>query len=221
MLWRGGDAVTQGNDVTAYMGQPSVSVNNGQNVAFRVPSSRNGPFNYEWERNGQQITSGGRFQINAADGTLQINDIQDGDAGNNTYTVTVSNAVGSVQRSIAVVAPTRLAFAEAASVTTRRPLPNVDLSYQVGQTAEILRGRTLQISAVVYGTPAPSLRWRLPSGRLLSPGKSSRRVSVLSDGTLVIRQANPKNAGTYVLTATNARESIQARSDVRVVGKIF
>eukprot|EP00118_Oscarella_pearsei_P020119 m.216804 g.216804 ORF g.216804 m.216804 type:complete len:5038 (+) comp39875_c0_seq3:78-15191(+) len=214
VFWRGGEPVVQGNDVTAFVGQPALRANVGQNVNIRLSSVQNGPLQYQWSKDGQDIESGGRIQINANDGSLQITGAQDSDAG--SYLVVASNAAGSTQRSIAVSVPTRPGFPEPVTVASQRPVPNTDLTYQVGQTADVVRGRTVRITSGAYGDPAPSLRWRLPSGRQLSPGQTAGRVSVTDDGTLVIQPAKSKLAGMYTVTATNSRGSAQARSEVRV-----
>jgi Immunoglobulin I-set domain/Regulator of chromosome condensation (RCC1) repeat len=72
----------------------------GSNVTYSVNATGAGTLSYQWRRNGQAFPNSSRVSgVNSA--TLQITDLQAGDSG--TYTVIVSNALGSVQSGSAIL----------------------------------------------------------------------------------------------------------------------
>lgn len=72
----------------------SQAVVSGGSVTFTVTATGTSPFSYQWRFNGAN-------RIGATSGTLTLNNVQSGDAGN--YDVVVSNAKGTITSSVAVL----------------------------------------------------------------------------------------------------------------------
>ena len=83
------------------------------------------------------------------------------------------------------------------------PIPTSDRIFYPGQSAEVVRGRTVSFVAGASGRPTPHVSWRLPSKRLLRAGQSHGRVSVADNGDLQITNAQPKDSGRYIVYARN------------------
>ena len=104
-------------------------------VTFSVTPSGSGPFTYQWQKNGVNISG-------ATGSSLTISSAQVTDAGN--YTVIISNSGGSTTSSTAVLTVT------APAVITVQP---------VSQTG-VARGFSVVFSVAATGSPAPTFQWR-------------------------------------------------------------
>jgi len=71
----------------------SRAVTVGQTASFSVTAEGSGPLSYRWQRNGQDLSDGGRVS-GSRSSVLRISSVQYGDAGQ--YRVVVSNGAGSV-----------------------------------------------------------------------------------------------------------------------------
>lgn len=85
------------------------------------------------------------------------------------------------------------------------PTFNNDRGYYV---VRVRQGDTAKIPCLSKGDPAPSVTWFSPSQRLIPHNLGSRfyydRVSVVSDGTLVVRMAQKLDTGNYTCRASNS-----------------
>lgn len=90
-------------------------------------------------------------------------------------------------------------------MTTSPPTFSNDRGYYI---VRVHQGETAKIPCQAKGDPAPSLTWFSPSQRLIPHNLGSRffydRVSVVSDGTLVVRMAQKLDTGNYTCRASNS-----------------
>ena len=106
----------------------------GQTATISVTADGTPPLNYQWKKNGVNIT-------NATASSYVINSVLITDTG--IYTVLVSNSAGSATSDNATLTVNQLpAF-------TTQPL---------SQTVVI--GASVNLSVVVIGTPTPTLQWK-------------------------------------------------------------
>ena len=135
---------TSGPPVIAVQPQ-SRTVADGQNVTFSVTASGNGPFTYQWQRNGSNIggANGSTFSLNPA------RDSDDGDA----FRVIVSNAAGSVTSSTAT-----LRVLDGSPPTARIVTPTWDALYRGGTTINF---SGIASDAEDGTLPASAFRWEV------------------------------------------------------------
>ena len=89
------------DDPPTIVTQPTnVIVNPGGTIVLSVAAAGSAPLAYQWFKEGVALTNGGRVS-GALTSQLQVSSAQTGDAG--TYTVTVTNAVGSAASAAALV----------------------------------------------------------------------------------------------------------------------
>ncbi len=139
----------------------------GQNANFNVTATGTEPLTYVWRKDGAVLTG-------ATASTLLLTGAQTSNAG--SYTVTVSNAAGTVTS-----AP---AFLNVLS-------PTVIVTPPRSQTA--LVGATVTFSVEVTGSPAASFQWRA-NGQTI-PGATA--------STLTLTNVQPVNAANYDVIVSN------------------
>ena len=160
----------------AILTQPaSLTVDQGATAAFSVVASGTAPLHCQWRK--------GTLAVGGDAATLTLASAQPGDAG--TYTVTVTNAAGSVTSSGATltVIPTPVAVAPA--ILTQPASLTVD------------QGATAVFTVAASGTAPLHCQWR--KGTLAVGGDAP---------TLTLASAQPADAGTYTVTVTNAAGSV-------------
>jgi hypothetical protein len=82
-------------------GQPqSVTTNFGDTATFQVTVGGTSPFNYQWHKDGVDLTDGGNI-TGSQSNVLTITGVAGADGGN--YSVTVTNALGSVDSATAAL----------------------------------------------------------------------------------------------------------------------
>ncbi len=145
----------------------SQTVTAGANVTLSVTAGGS-LLSYQWQINGAPI-------VGATSPTLTLANIGPAQAG--SYAVVVTNNVGSVTSSSAVVT------VDSAPAITAQP---------VSQT--VAPGSTVILSVAATGYPAPTYQWKL----------GSTVLSNAPTGRLVISSVTAANAGAYTCTATNA-----------------
>jgi hemicentin len=135
-----------------------------------------------WYRHGRRITTGGRFLV-AWPGILQISRTDTADAGE--YTCTARNVAGVHSGSVhlSVLVPPSI-------VDSTRSLP------------PFRPGDTLEIPCVVSGNPKPLVTWTKNGIPISALGNS--RVYVDQDNTLVIRQVQSSDSGSYMCSARSS-----------------
>lgn len=149
------------------------TVTDGSNVSFAVSVNGNTPFSYQWRRDGVAIPG-------ATASVHSLVPARVADAG--TYSVVVSNAVGTVTSGpivLAVVAPTA---------------PSISLS---SGSSSLFVGGNISISAFVTGSAPITIEWRLngvpvASGTATSYFKANAQIA---------------DSGSYTATAANAAGS--------------
>jgi DNA/RNA endonuclease G (NUC1) len=164
--------------------QPSgFTVNAGQPATFTVVAAGTGPFTYVWKKDGT-VTGG-----NTA--TLTIATVTAGDAG--SYTVTVSNAAGSITSSAAA-----LAVNLPVTITTQP----ADVSVTVGQTASF--------TVAASGTGPFTYQWL----------KNGTAISLATLPTYTITSAQVADAGSYTVKVTNLVGSVLSNPAVLVTNLV-
>ena len=146
----------------------------GGSATFSVTATGNATLTYQWLRDDVEITDA----INA---TLNLTNVQAADAG--TYTVIVTNAVGSVTS------------AGAALVITG--LPPTITSQPPARTANA--GGTVTFSVTATGSPTLLYQWR-KGGVALANGAN---VAGATAATLTLSNVQSGDAGTYDVVVSN------------------
>jgi hypothetical protein len=139
----------------------------GGNASFSVLSGGSPPLSYQWSFNGTAIT-------NATNQAFALANAQSTNAGN--YTVTVSNAFGSVTS-----LPASLIL-NSPPVITQQP-----------KSQTVMAGSAATFTVGVTGSPTLIYQWRRNGG--LVPGASSP--------TIVINNVQAQNAGSYTVRISN------------------
>jgi hypothetical protein len=141
--------VNEGVTVTS---QPaSLTVNPGTLAAFAVTATGTEPLTYQWKKGGVNIPG-------ATSATYTLNPVQSGDAG--TYSVAVTNVVGSVGSTSAV-----LSVNVAPSITTQPA------------GASVVSGGTAVFSVTAAGTAPLTYQWRKDGVNIVGETSSSYRIS--------------------------------------------
>jgi uncharacterized repeat protein (TIGR03803 family) len=113
----------------------------GQHVTLTVSAVGNQPLSYQWRKNGNNLTDGGRIS-GAATSALNLDNLSGGDAG--TYSVIVSNSLASESSSGAVLS---VASVTAPGVTLTRLY-----SFSGGNDGGNPNGLLLASNGIFYGT---------------------------------------------------------------------
>jgi hypothetical protein len=154
----------------------SQTVAAGSSVTFSVVATGNPAPTYQWSLNGTPLSG-------ATKANLTLNNVKAANDG--TYTVAVTNALGSVTSAGATL------VVDVAPVITTQP---------ASQTVD--EGNTATFTVVATGTPAPTYQWYL-GGIPLSGATSS---------TLTIGNVQPANAGSYTVIVTNSISSVTSKA---------
>jgi hypothetical protein len=162
-------------------GQPqSQSVALGSNAVFNVTATGTAPFGYQWQFNGANLTNGGPFS--GATGTaLTISNVQTSNAG--SYTVVVTNSVGSVTSS-----PATLSVLLPPAITAQP------------QSRTNVAGTTATFSAGASGSAPLTYQWKQGAVNLANSG----RISGANTSSLTISNVQATDAGPYTLLVSNA-----------------
>lgn len=156
----------------------------GQNVAFTVSATGTSPLTYQWRKNGVAIPG-------ATTSTLAFVNVQASQAG--TYTVVVTNTIGSITSAPAVL--TVNAAAVAPAITTQ----------PASQT--IVEGQSVTFTVVATGTAPLSYQWSLGGAPIPSATSAS----------FTLASAQLSNAGSYTVTVTNSAGSVTSAAAVLTV----
>jgi pectate lyase len=148
------------------------TVSPGGTAIFTVTPGGSEPFSYQWYFNTNTPLA------NATDATLTITNVQAGDAG--TYSVTVSNIAGGIISSNAIL-----------TINTN-PVAPFFTSEPVSQA--VLIGGTASFTASAAGTEPISYQWN----------KDSTPIPDATSTTLTLTNVQPADDGSYTVTASNA-----------------
>ena len=159
----------------------SMAVVGGANVEFGVGATGGTPLRYQWYKDGIAITG-------VVGNYHQIGNVQTNDAG--AYTVVLTNAVGSVTSSIAVLTVNTV-------VITNQPL---SLTLAAGYNA------TFNIGAA--GLPPIAYQWR----------KDGLEITGATNTSYAIVNVEPNHAGAYSVVVSNpVGRVISSNADLAVI----
>ena len=156
----------------------------GTDVTFTVVATGTAPLTYQWKHDDVAISG-------ATAATLTLASVQEADAG--SYTVTVSNPVGSVTSEAATLTVT--VAAQAPSIVTQ-PL---------GRSATL--GDDVTFTVVATGTAPLTYQW----------SKDGSPISGATSAALSLANVQPADAGTYAVTVTNSVSSVTSSGAVLTV----
>ena len=170
----------------AFAVQPTnESVVVSSNASFAPTLTGTLPMSFQWYFNNTPLTDGGRIS-GSTNSTLNLTGVLTNDGGG--YQLVVSNIVGVVTSSVAILTPVILP-----PVFTQAP---TDQSVLIGSAATF--------TAAVYGTPPYNYQWSFNGTPLLDDG-----VHIVGSATasLSISNLTTADAGSYSLTVTNVSGS--------------
>ena len=157
--------------------QDQTNILPGATATFNVIASGSDPLNYQWYYNTNMLLT------NATDSILTITNIQPGNAG--SYSVTVSNIAGGVVSSNVFL-----------TVNTNPVAPV--FNSQPASLVVVLAGNTVSFTAVAAGTAPISYQWK----------KNSAPIPGATSSTLTLTNVQVAADGSYTLTATNSVGSV-------------
>ncbi|XP_020032200.2 ADAMTS-like protein 3 [Castor canadensis] len=148
---------------------------------------------YAWTKDGEPLQASGRVTVDDT-GTLQIRNPTRREQG--LYECSVASHLSShVESSSVLYAEAPVILSNERNITKPE---NNHLSVVVGGVVEAACGANVTIRCPVKGVPQPHVTWLKRGGPL------GDNLSLLYDGSLLLRNVSLENEGTYVCTATNA-----------------
>jgi hypothetical protein len=168
----------------------SQSVTAGQTATFSVTAAGTAPLTYQWNKNGAPISG-----ATAASYTTPVTVV--GDNGTQ-FSVTVSNSVGNVTSSNAVL--TVAAASVAPSITTQ----------PVSQT--VTSGQTASFSVTATGTAPLTYQWN-KNGAAISGATASSYTTAAT--------ANGDTGSTFTVTVSNSVNSVTSSAATLTVNPIY
>ncbi|XP_032081807.1 immunoglobulin superfamily member 10 [Thamnophis elegans] len=124
-----------------------------------------------------------RFYL-GSNGTLVINRLSKADAGK--YRCTAKNQVGYIEK---------LIILETGETPT--------IFFHSGGEIKSMNGESLSLHCLATGSPKPNIIWTVPSGFVLNQPQINGKYSLLENGTLLIREINIHDRGSYMCKAQN------------------
>ncbi len=161
------------------------TVSLGGNATFTVTAGGSEPLSYQWYFNTNTLLA------NATDPTLTITNVQPGDAG--AYSVTVSNLAGGITSSNALLT---INTNPVAPVFTLQPASQV-----------VLSGNTVSFTALAAGTAPISYQW----------SKDATPIPGATSSTLTLTNVQPTDEGSYTVVASNAVSTTTSSAAVLTV----
>jgi sugar lactone lactonase YvrE len=160
-------------------GVPSLTVTNGAQVSWDIVVSGSGPFAYQWEKNGTNLTDGGNV-AGSKTTNLVLSTVTTNDSG--TYTVVITNGYGataSASGTLTVVL-TPFILAQPQSLTVTNGLP-------------------ASFSVSVYAVGPFTCQWQ-KNGTNLSDGGN---IAGSTTTNLVLSTTGASDPGAYAVILTN------------------
>ncbi|KAM5181405.1 matrix-remodeling-associated protein 5 [Mantella aurantiaca] len=135
--------------------------------------------------NGTEVNSGSHLHrvFHKQDGTLHIGSVVFADGG--TYRCRAINMAGSTDRLVTLQ-------------IGRKP----QMSSNYNNLVSIINGETLQLHCTTQGEPRPHISWTLPNGMVIDRPQVTGRMSLLQNGTLIIKDTSVYDRGSYQCKAT-------------------
>jgi hypothetical protein len=173
----------------------------GTTATMAVTATGTAPLSYQWQVNGTNLTDGGpkngTIISGATTNVLKITQAQLTDSG--TYTVIITNFVGSVTSSNAV-----LTVVSAPEITVQ----------PTNQSLSVGANVTLNVTAV--GTLPLSYHWQLNGTNLTNKGS----ISGATTDVLKISNVQTNNSGSYTVVVTNIAGSATSSNAILVVTNV-
>jgi hypothetical protein len=174
--------VSQAPVITA--GPAALTASVGQRVTLSVAATGTAPLSYQWRFNGVNIAG-------ATASTLELNDVQVGDAGD--YTVAVSNNLDSV-----VSASARLQV----NVTLILTL--------VPRSQTVTAGSSVVFSVAANGSGTLRYQWKF----------NGTNLSGATNANLALLNVQSVNAGGYTVLVSDSASSLESTPATLIVGSI-
>ncbi|XP_063808979.1 matrix-remodeling-associated protein 5-like [Pseudophryne corroboree] len=135
--------------------------------------------------NGTEIRSGNHLHrmFHQQDGTLHIGTTAVGDGG--TYRCRAVNIAGSADSLVTLQIGRK---------------PQINNNYN--NLVSIINGETLQLYCTTQGETRPHISWTLPNGMVIDGPQVKGRISLLQNGSLVVRDTSVYDRGSYQCKAT-------------------
>ena len=194
-------SVTSSNAVLTVVSLPEITVQPtnqamavASTAALSVTAVGQVPLRYHWQFNGTNLVNGGRIS-GATNATLTISNVQTTNSG--IYTVIITNLVGSITSSNAVLLVTNIPPA-----ITLQP---------VSQTNGV--GTTVTFSINGTGTQPFFFQWQKNGTNLVNGG----RISGATNFTLTITSVQTNDAGSYSIIVTNPGGSVTSSNAILTV----
>lgn len=163
----------------------NASVQLNLNATFSVYATGKAPLTYQWKKGTEAITG-------ATGATLTVPAVQKSD-DKNTYSVTITNSLGTVTSNTATL--TVLELFAAPKIVTQ----------PVGATLN--ENATLSLSVIATGNPAPTYQWK----------KNGADIAGANSWLFSIPQVKAADAGTYTVAITNSQGSVTSDGAVVVI----
>ncbi|MFC3146113.1 immunoglobulin domain-containing protein [Piscinibacterium candidicorallinum] len=165
--------------------QPStLTAFTGQTVNLAVAANGSGPLTFQWRRNGVNVPSDGPV--------LTLANVQAANAG--TYSVVVSNSVGSVTSNEATLS------VNTPPTVPSPPTPPSIVTQPVNTT--VTEGNTATLAVGVNGTTPMSFQW----------SRGGVPISGATAAAFTVTSAAAANAGNYSVTISNSAGSVTSNT---------
>jgi sugar lactone lactonase YvrE len=168
----------------------------GGTATFAVTAAGTAPLTYQWKKDGAPLANGGNIS-GATAATLTLTGLVVGDAGQ--YTVTVSNAAGSVEATATL------------TVTLTAIVPPTITQPPVSQTKAV--GGTATFAVTAAGTTPLTYQWKKDGAPLANGGN----ISGATTAALTLSALALGDAGEYTVTVSNSAGSVEATAALTVV----
>ncbi|KAG8450559.1 hypothetical protein GDO86_003000 [Hymenochirus boettgeri] len=164
----------------------NIVVGEGQSVGLNCSSSGIPEPERIWILpNGTEVRRGNFLHrlFHRNDGTLLIGSMAVTDAG--TYICRATNIAGYADKLFTV------------QIGQKPQLKNNN-----NNLISIINGETLQLHCSTHGETQPQISWTMPNGMSLEGSHTKGRISLLQNGTLVVRNTSVYDRGSYICKAT-------------------
>ncbi|MFZ0828064.1 MAG: immunoglobulin domain-containing protein [Verrucomicrobiia bacterium] len=174
------------------------TVGAGSTITFVVTATGTAPLSYQWQVDETNLLVDGGQISGATTNVLTITNVQTTNIGN--YTVTITNAGGSVTSTNALLTVTNI--------------PPAIIVQPTNQTAGL--GSTVTLTVLATGTAPLSYQWQMNETNLVDGGQFSGSISNI----LIISNVQLTNDGTYTVTITNLAGSVTSSNALLTVGSL-